>query len=211
MTVRHLAKETAMTAHDLYEETATAVSERTVVAPTTVQLDLDLDLGETTTRTPVLDVSASTTDPVVARRPGGDPRALLVARLLAAAALLVTAFIHARLAADVGLGGSLFGRGHLFAAQAVLSLVLAVAMLTRDNRIWLVALVLSVAGLGAILASVYFPVPAIGPFPAINEPVWLMNKAVCAFAEASVITLWLVRAIAPPTYSAPDDIGPSRP
>jgi hypothetical protein len=211
MTVKHLAKETAMTAHDLHEETAAAVSPARAAGAPTVQLHLDLDLGETAAPPPVPDVEPSTTDAAVVRRPGGDRRALLVARLLAAAALLVTAFIHARLAADVGLGGPLFGRGHLFAAQAVLSLVLALAMLTRDNRIWLVALVLSVAGLGAILASVYFPVPAIGPFPAINEPVWLMNKAVCAFAEASVITLWLVRAIAPPRPSAPEDIGLSRP
>ena len=92
----------------------------------------------------------------------------------------------------------MFGRGHLFAAQAVLSAALAVGMLTRNNRVWLVALVLSVAGLTAILASVYLPIPAIGPFPAINEPVWLLNKAICALAEASVITLWIIRQIAPP-------------
>jgi hypothetical protein len=194
MTAQLVAKETAMTAHDLHEETAVTVSpDRTAAAPT-----VHHDLEETAASTSVQEREPSTNEAALPERRGGDPRALLVARLLAAAALMVTAVIHAKLAADLGLGGPLFGRGHLFLAQAVLSAVLAVAMLTRDNRIWLVALVLSVAGLGAILASVYFPVPAIGPFPAINEPVWLLNKAVCAFAEASVIILWLVRQISPP-------------
>jgi hypothetical protein len=183
-----------MTAHDLYEETALTVSpDRSEAAPT-----VHVDLEETAASTPAHEREPSTTEDAALRQRGGDPRALLISRLLAAAALVVTAFIHAKLAADIGLGGPLFGRGHLFAAQAVLSAGLALAMLTRDNRVWLVALVLSVAGLGAILASVYFPVPAVGPFPAIDEPVWLLNKAVCAFAELAVISLWLVRQIAPP-------------
>jgi hypothetical protein len=194
MTAQLVAKETAMTAHDLHEETAVTVSPDRIEAAPTVHHDLE----ETAASTSAQEREPSTNEAALPGRDGGDPRALLVARLLAAAALMVTAVIHAKLAADLGLGGPLFGRGHLFGAQAVLTAVLAVAMLTRDNRIWLVALVLSVAGLGAILASVYFPVPAIGPFPAINEPVWLLNKAVCAFAEASVIILWLVRQISPP-------------
>lgn len=127
----------------------------------------------------------------------GDPRALFAARMLAAAALAVSAFIHAQVAVHYGLSGPLLGTGQLFAAQALLSSALAVAMLTRDSRVWLVAVVLSVAGLTSIFASVYFPLPSVGPLPAIDEPVWLMNKAVSAFAEASVIVLWLVRQIAP--------------
>jgi hypothetical protein len=131
-------------------------------------------------------------------RRGGDPLALLAARVFAAAALLVTAFVHARLAAQLGVRGPLIGQGQLFAAQAAASAIVAVALLTRGRRVWLVAVVLSVAGLGAILASVYFPVPAIGPLPAINEPIWFMTKVVCVFAEAAVVALWLVRQIAPP-------------
>jgi len=127
----------------------------------------------------------------------GDPRALLAARLLAALALLVIAYIHGKLALHLGLRPML-GQGQLFAAQAALSAVLAGTMLSRDNRVWLVAVVLSVGGLGAILASVYFPVPSLGPLPAIDEPVWLLNKAICALAEISVIALWLIRQIAPP-------------
>jgi len=57
--------------------------------------------------------------------------------------------------------------------------------------------VFSAAGLIAILASVYFPITAVGPFPAINEPTWLLTKAISALAELTVITLWAIRQIAP--------------
>ena len=133
-----------------------------------------------------------------APRRAGDPRALLIARLLAAAALMLSAFIHGKLALDLGIGGPLVGQGQLFAAQAALSSGLAVTMLSHDNRVWLAAVVLSGAGLLGIIASVYFPIPALGPFPEINEPQWLMTMTVAAFTQAAVPTLWLIRQIAPP-------------
>jgi hypothetical protein len=135
-----------------------------------------------------------------ATQPGqvtGDPRALHALRLLAAAALLVTALIHARLAFKLGLGGAPLGRGQLFFIQAAFSAVIAAAMFTRNKRAWLLAVVFSAAGLIAILASVYFPITAVGPFPAINEPTWLLSKAISALAELTVITLWAIRQIAP--------------
>lgn len=130
---------------------------------------------------------------------GGDPRALLASRLLASAAMLVSAVIHGRLAfTQDSVSGGLLSQSHLFAAQAALSVVLAGALLTKNNRAWLVAVVLSVAGLGAILSSVYFPLPAVGPLPAIDEPTWLLSKAICALTELSVVALFFIRAIAPP-------------
>ena len=127
----------------------------------------------------------------------GDPRSLLAVRLLAAAALLVTALIHARLAFQLGLGGAPLGRGQLFFIQAVFSAAIATAIFTNNNRAWLLAVVFSAAGLIAILASVYFPITAVGPFPAIDEPTWLLTKAICALAELTVIALWAIRRIAP--------------
>ena len=127
----------------------------------------------------------------------GNQRALLAVRLLAAAALVVSAYVHGRLALDVGMGGPLLARGHLFAAHAVLTALIAAALLVRDNRAWLMAVVLSAFGLAAILASVYRPLPAVGPFPGIDEPTWLLNKALAAFVEVTVIALWLIRRIAP--------------
>jgi hypothetical protein len=117
----------------------------------------------------------------VSESAAGDPRALLASRLLAAAAL----------------GGMPLGTGQLFLLNAIASAVLAVGMFTRSTRVWLFAVVLSGAGLLGILASVYFPVASLGPFPAIDEPTWLLTKAACALAELTVIALWLVRRIAP--------------
>ena len=173
--------------------TATVSRPRTEAAPT-----LGQNLEEPGASDPGQEPGPPPAQAGVSARRGGDPRALLIARLLASTALMVSAFIHGTLAVQLGVSGPLVGQGQLFAAQAALSAALAVAMLTHDDRIWLVAVVLSVLGLGALLASVYFPIPTIGPFPEVNEPVWLMTMVVVAFAEAAVPTLWLVRQIAPP-------------
>jgi hypothetical protein len=147
--------------------------------------------------TPIQEGEPATSPATDSEHVAGDPRALLAVRLLAAAALLVTALIHARLAFQLGLGGAPLGRGQLFFIQAVFSAVIATAMFTRNSRVWLLAVVFSAAGLIAILASVYFPITAVGPFPAINEPTWLLTKAICALAELTVIALWAIRQIAP--------------
>jgi hypothetical protein len=188
VTPSHLRKETTMSPK-LREDTVLTVDDR----PT---------IGDR----PTIDDAATSDDaaPEVVEGGGsparsGDPRALLAARLLAAGAMLVSAAIHGRLAfvQDTS-GGGLLSQSHLFAAQAALSIVLAGALLTKDNRAWLIAVVLSVAGLAAILSSVYFPLPSVGPLPAINEPTWLLSKAICALTELSVVALWLIRQIAPP-------------
>jgi hypothetical protein len=127
----------------------------------------------------------------------GDPRALRAARLLATGALLVTAIIHTRLAFQLGVVGIPLGRGQLFLLNAMASVALALAMFSRNSRVWLFAVVLSAAGLLGILTSVYFPLASLGPFPSIDEPTWLLSKAVCALAEVTVIALWLIRRIAP--------------
>ena len=154
--------------------------------------------SDRTARTPSHQQAPPTSHAGVTARPASNLSALLIVRLLASTALMVSAFIHGTLAIQLGVGGPLISQGQLFTAQAALSAALALAMLTRDDRIWLVAVVLSVVGLGAVLASVYSPIPAIGPFPEIHEPVWLMTMLVSAFAQAAVPALWLVRQIAPP-------------
>ena len=145
-----------------------------------------------------VDKEPSTSQTTESEHVTGDPRALLAVRLLAAAALLVTAFIHARLAFQIGMDGSPLGRGQLFLAQAVVSAIIAMAILSHNSRAWLFAVVLSGTGLLGVLASVYFPIPSVGPFPAIDEPTWLLTKGVVALAELTVIALWVIRQIAPP-------------
>jgi hypothetical protein len=135
-----------------------------------------------TADTSTAEEESSTSRATQSEHASGDPRALLAARLLAAAALLVT-----------------LGQGQLFFMQAVASAIIAMAMILREGLAWIFAVVLSGAGLVAILASVYFPITAVGPFPAINEPTWLLSKAISALAELTVIALWIIRQIAPPS------------
>ena len=156
--------------------------------------------------TPIQGREPSTSPTTDSEHLTGDPRALLALRLLAAAALLVTALIHARLAFQLGLGGAPLGRGQLFFIQAVFSAVIATAMFTRNNRVWLLAVVFSAAGLIAILASVYFPIAAVGPFPAIDEPTWLLTKASLRPGRADRHRLVgdpAYRPVKPPGVSAP--------
>jgi hypothetical protein len=163
---------------------------------TTQRIDREKAMSMTV---PVPEGEPSTNQAKESEHLAGDPRALLAVRVLASVALLVTGLIHARLAFQIGIGGSPLGRGPLFLAQAVVSMILAVAMFSRSSRVWLFAVVLSGAGLLGILASVYFPMRSLGPFPPIDEPTWLLTKAICALAELTVIALWLIRQIAPPS------------
>jgi hypothetical protein len=205
MTTQSIGREKTMAVYDVGREPDVTVSSDRTEAPLTVHHDAQGPAATTAVadREPSTTQATQTTQATEPERLAGDPRALLAARLLASAALLVTAFIHARLAFQLGVGGMPIGQGQLFFLQAVVSLILALAMFSRDSRVWLFALVLSVAGLVGILSSVYFPVPSLGPLPAIDEPVWLMTKAVSAFAEVTVIALWGIRQIAPSSQRDP--------
>jgi hypothetical protein len=191
VTPSHLSKETIMSRPEVREDIVLTVDDRPTVqhSPTYDEAAPEVIDGDDAVETEDAHRSARS----------GDPRVLMAARFFAAGAMLVSAVIHGRLAfVQDTAGGGLLSQSHLFAAQAALSVVLAIALVTKDNRAWLVAVVLSVAGLGAILSSVYFPVPSLGPLPAINEPTWLLSKAICALTELTVIALWLIRQIAPP-------------
>jgi hypothetical protein len=84
----------------------------------------------------------------------------------------------------------LLSQGQPFAAQATISAILAGALLTRNNRVWLFAVVLSLSELVGVLVSVYLLVPAL-PLPAIDEQVWFMTKivAACAGLRAEIETV----------------------
>ena len=205
MITQRIGREKAMIASDVDKEPGVTVSpDREEPA-----LSVHHDDKEPAASTSVQEGVPSTSQPTGSEHLAGDPRALLAARLLAAAALLVTALIHARMAFQLGVGESL-GRGQLFLVQAVVSAIIAMAMFTRDSRVWLFAVVLSGSGLLGILASVYFPIPSVGPFPAIDEPTWLLTKGIVALAELTVIALWVIRQIAPPSPPSPPS-SPSAP
>jgi hypothetical protein len=132
-------------------------------------------------------------------RSGGHPATLLALRLLAALALVVSAYLHMLLALETGLEGALFTMPQLFVGQAAAAALAGGLLMVRDHELfWLPALAVAVASTVPLLASVYFPLPAIGPLPPINEPVWYAEKVLSLAVAASVPILWMIRRIAPP-------------
>jgi hypothetical protein len=133
--------------------------------------------------------------------PAGDQTTLFAIRVLAVVALLAAAYLHIALALEGGLTDPPVSMAQLFMVQSVMMIVVAGLLLFRpDNRIWLVAVLLAVGSAMPLLASVYFPLPAVGPFPPIDEPVWYTEKMLSLAAELAVPVLWLIRRIAPPVH-----------
>jgi len=110
----------------------------------------------------------------------------VVPRVLGAAALGVSAYLHV----DIARGLPLFGDGQvtlmgLFMAQAVVAALVAVWVLVRGDRLaWLAAGVVGLGSLAALVLSVYVRIPSIGPLPVIYEPFWYTDKYVAAAAAA---------------------------
>ncbi len=105
-------------------------------------------------------------------------RADLLIRSLVAAGLLVDAGVHLHLAPgyqEASPDG--IGLGTLFTIQAVTAVAAALYVLTRGTRrAYLLALLVAGAALLAVLLSRYADLPAIGPLPAMYEPLWFPEK-----------------------------------
>ena len=124
----------------------------------------------------------STTDQAHTRT--SPPR--LVVRGLVALALLVDAVVHLHLAPGYQLSApSGIGAGNLFRLEAAVALAAAVLVLVRGNRTsYAAAFLIGLSALGAVLLYRYANVPALGPFPAMYEPIWSTEKILSAVAEA---------------------------
>ncbi|MGB9378076.1 MAG: hypothetical protein WCB04_11245 [Mycobacteriales bacterium] len=124
-------------------------------------------------------------------------------RALTAAALVYAGAIHLHLATRYDGGGAL-SVGNQFRLQFAVSIVAALVLLIPRRWALLPAVVVAVATLGAVLASVYLTVPAIGPIAALPHEPWYMEKSLSAIAEGAVVLLGasLMRARTPPTGEA---------
>lgn len=110
----------------------------------------------------------------------------LILRVVIAAALLVDAVVHLRLAggyqqsAPTGIGA-----GYLFRVESAAAVVAAAWVLWRGSRAALLAaFAVGLSAVVAVLLYRYVDVPAVGPLPAMYEPVWFAEKAWSAVAEA---------------------------
>jgi hypothetical protein len=115
---------------------------------------------------------------------GGVTR--LVLSVVAAAGLIVDAYVHFDLASNYdAIKTSTLSQGDLFRAEAVVAILAAIAVVVRPRRYTAaVALVVAASGLAALLVYRYNNISAIGPIPAMYEPVWFTEKTVTAVAEA---------------------------
>lgn len=106
--------------------------------------------------------------------------------VVVAVALGIDAVVHLRLASNYQLaspGG--IGGGNLFRIEAVAAICAAAYVLLRGSRVaYAVAFVVALGGLAAVILYRYVDVPAVGPIPAMYEPIWFFQKSLSAVAEA---------------------------
>ncbi|HEV7146854.1 MAG TPA: hypothetical protein VGN48_07645 [Pedococcus sp.] len=110
-------------------------------------------------------------------------------RVVIAAGLGVDAVIHLQLAAQYQLaapGG--IGQGNLFRIQAIAAALAALWVLVRGGRraAWSAAAI-AASALAAVMLYRYVDIPAIGPLPAMYEPLWFAQKTATAVAEAVAV------------------------
>lgn len=120
-------------------------------------------------------------------------------RGLAAAGLTVSAAVHVELAAGPWFADGGVTLAGLFVADAVSAALAALWVLLRGS--WLAWVIVGLVAGSAVLALVvttYVLVPAVGPLPAVYEPVWYAEKVVAAVA-AGVAAVCAVIALAAPT------------
>ncbi|MET3949109.1 hypothetical protein ABIB49_003835 [Arthrobacter sp. UYCu512] len=127
-------------------------------------------------------------------RPGryhGRSVTAMILRVLAAAALAVDAVVHARLAPDYqSAAPEGLGEGNLFLAEAAAVAMVGLYVLIRGSRpAWVLALLTAGGSLAILPLYRYVAVPAIGPFPAMYEPVWFFDKTLTALAQTAVVLL----------------------
>ncbi len=104
-------------------------------------------------------------------------------RLLTAAALAVSAYVHLDLSTSPYYAAGQLTLGALFLGQAVLAVAVAGWVLVRPSRAsWAAAAVVAAASLLALVLSTYVRLPSVGPFPVLYEPFWYADKVVAAVA-----------------------------
>jgi hypothetical protein len=122
-----------------------------------------------------------------------------LSRAVVALALGVDAVVHLRLAGGYqqsASGG--IGAGNLFRLEAAAAVVVAVWVLWRGSRAALVsAFAVGFSAVAAVVLYRYVDVAALGPIPAMYEPVWFFEKSLSAAAEglAALMSAIALRAL----------------
>ncbi|GAA2502732.1 hypothetical protein [Terrabacter carboxydivorans] len=109
-----------------------------------------------------------------------------VLRAITAAALIVDAVVHLRLASGYQQSApSGIGAGNLFRIEAAAALIVGAWVIMRGSRrAFMGALIVGLSAVGAVVLYRYVDIPAVGPLPGMYEPVWFFEKSLSAVAEA---------------------------
>lgn len=120
-----------------------------------------------------------------------------VLRLVVAAALMVDAVVHLRLASGYQQSAPTgIGAGSLFRIEAAAAMIVAAwVILCGSRRAFMGALGVGLSAVVAVVLYRYVDIPAVGPLPAMYEPVWFFEKTVSAVAEALAAAAALVALV----------------
>src|SRR3954449_12834381 len=112
--------------------------------------------------------------------------ALRVLAVGVAVCLALDAYVHLSDASDyTSVKTSVLSQADLFRIQAVLAIVLALALLARPRRwVWAASALLLAGAAFAVVLYTYVDVGQLGPVPDMYEPTWaLPGKVASAWAE----------------------------
>ena len=115
-------------------------------------------------------------------------------RVLAAACLGISAYVHLHLAHRYAFPGTISGET-VFRVQGIVAATIAVIVLVTGNKwAWLAAALVGLASFGAVMLYRYVDVGAIGPLPNMYDSTWQPSpdKLLSAIVEIAVPILWLI-------------------
>jgi len=112
-------------------------------------------------------------------------------RLATAAALAISAAVHASNAATYDQVQATLTQGELFRVEAALASAAALLVLIRPRpSSWIVALLVAASALGAVLLYRYVDIGSLGPLPDMYENTWQVpGKLLSAYAEGAAVVL----------------------
>ncbi len=105
----------------------------------------------------------------------------------AAAALIVNAVVHWRDAPFYDVAGKTLNQGQLFRIEAVVAVIVALAVLVWPHRaVWVVAFLVAASAVGAAVLYTYVDVGSLAFLPNMYEPSWgPPGKLLSAIAEGA--------------------------
>lgn len=115
----------------------------------------------------------------------------LTLRLLGAAALAVSSYVHLHGAHFYSSLGDSITQADLFYAQGIVAALVALWVLATGSRwAWVAVGLVGAASFAAVMVYRYVDVGSIGPIPNMYEPTWQTNqKLLSAYAEAAAVVV----------------------